>query len=341
MESKYDSPEQCRCQAGEYCEYFERVLTLNPPNWQWCQGATQRERFRFKVACDANKRKRQEGVFKTKKHSELVECCLNKLLPKLVQNNISAIAAVPRSGYIPASICATSLGLPMYHIIGDELVLASARSDFGGLRMNDYASDPRENIAVIDDTVCTGAAMAKIKEKFPNVTTACVYTSHQAEDRVDLYAETLEIPHILEWHFFNSPFVEKTLFDLDGIFCQDVPIEVCRDEDAYIDFITNVDPIYSRIPSNYTCYGIVTGRLEKYRDITEKWLEKNNIKFKDLIMFPTQREKERDNNHIVEVAKYKAKFYSISKARFFVESNPQEASLIYKGSTKNVICPEA
>ena len=58
-------------------------------------------------------------------------------------------------------------------------------------------------------------------------------------------------------------------------------------------------------------------------------------------MFPTQREKERDNNHIVEVGKYKAKFYCTSNARFFVESNPQEASVIYKGSTKNVICPEA
>ena len=93
--------------------------------------------------------------------------------------------------------------------------------------MEAFKYDPLKKLVFMDDTVCTGDALEEIKKDFPEMFTACVFASNQAKEKVDIYADILPIPHILEWHFFNSVFVENTLFDLDGIFAPEVPIEVC------------------------------------------------------------------------------------------------------------------
>ena len=101
----------------------------------------------------------------------------------------------------------------------------------------------------------------------------------------------------------------------------------------------NVEPFYHRIPKT-RCRGIVTARLEKYRDITEEWLERHGIRYGSLKMYPTEKEEIRDKNHIQEAANFKAKHFKDSSAHFFIESELPEAVIIRRESGKFVICPE-
>ena len=129
------------------------------------------------------------------------------------------------------------------------------------------------------------------------------------------------------------------MLDFDGILSPNVPYDVCVDEERYIEYIKNVKPFPHRIPKTY-CKGIVTARLEKYRDITEWWLKKHGVNYGFLKMYPTEDEAKRDNNHVEEASTFKAKIFSQSDAKFFIESEIAEAVRIRKKSGKLVICPE-
>ena len=50
------------------------------------------------------------------------------------------------------------------------------------------------------------------------------------------------------------------------------------------------------------------------------------MKYEVLKMFPTEREAERDANHAVEAANFKAKMFKELGASFFIESEKLEAA---------------
>lgn len=134
--------------------------------------------------------------------------------------------------------------------------------------------------------------------------------------------------------------MERSYLDFDGILSPDVPSYIANDEQKYIEYIENVEPIQHRLPSLYKVQGIVTARLEKYRDITERWLERHGVDYEELHMFPTERKEKRDKNHIEESSSFKADIYSKSQAFIFVESHKLEAKKIHEKSGKVVICPD-
>ena len=84
----------------------------------------------------------------------------------------------------------------------------------------------------------------------------------------------------------------------------------------------------------------MTARLEKYRDITEEWLDRHGIRYGSLEMYPTEKEEIRDKNHIQEAANFKAERFKSSDAHFFIESELPEAVIIRRQSGKFVVCPE-
>jgi uncharacterized HAD superfamily protein len=61
--------------------------------------------------------------------------------------------------------------------------------------------------------------------------------------------------------------METCLYDIDGVFCIEPPDE--RNEEEYLKYIANATPLF--IPRT-KLGGIVTYRLSKNREITEKWL---------------------------------------------------------------------
>jgi len=336
---------KCQCETPGFCEFFKQEMTYDPPNWQWCRDASPRDREKYKVDCDRKQVKSERfnekllggGYMKT---SQLIEDCKNLLLPQLGHLNLKGVLGIPRSGMLPASIVALWLNLPLYKMnnLSREIEIMSACSEFGGLRMRDRETSDGK-ILVIDDTIFAGVAIADTREKIKEeVIYAVVYAHPDSLDKVDLFGRELDPPHLLEWHFFNSDHVTRALFDLDGIFCPNVPYDKCRNEEAYIEYIKNVEPLYHRIP-NEPCHGIVTARLDKYRDITEEWLEKHGIKYGFLKMFPTEKADIRDRNHIVEAANFKSKMFTESGASFFVESEPAEAALMRSQVDRLVICP--
>ena len=336
--------EECRCPQAGFCELFRQEMTYDPPNWQWCQNATSEEREWYRKQC-VKKHDRKKRVLEGKfiSNNQLLEDCKTHLIPKIGGMNLKGIAAVPRSGFLPASFCSVMLNLPLYSISSDGTpILLSGLCEYGGKRMEKH-EDIDGKILVLDDTVYSGNSILPIKKSIDRdkFIFGTLYVHPASKDLVDVYGKELPPPHLLEWNFFNSTYIEKCLLDFDGILSPNVPYECCKDEDKYIDYITNVEPIYHRIPRTYICKGIVTARLEKYRDITERWLEKHKIKYGFLKMFPTERKEQRDNNHVAEAATFKLSVLNELYGHFFVESEAAEAQFMRKRCSQNlIICPD-
>jgi adenine/guanine phosphoribosyltransferase-like PRPP-binding protein len=347
--------DKCQCENPGFCEFFKQEMTYDPPNWQWCRDASPQDREKYKISCDkkhARDERFNERFLGSKyiKTSRLIEDCKNFLLPQIGHLNLKGVLGIPRSGMLPASLIAVWLNLPLYTINNSshhKLETMSACSASGGTRMRDLESSGGK-ILVVDDTIFAGVAIADMREKISaysivntneEVLYAVVYAHPDSLEKVDFFGKELKPPHLLEWHFFNSDHVTRALFDLDGVFCPNVPYDKCRNEEQYINYIKNVKPLYHRIP-NKPCHGIVTARLDKYRDITEEWLERHGVKYRSLKMYPTEKEKIRDKNHTHEAASFKAKHFMSSSAHIFVESELPEARIIRERSGKLVICPE-
>ena len=337
--------EECQCSKHGFCDYYNQNMTYDPPNWQWCQSASEQDRIKYKQQCEKKQARKEieEKVFLSGEYitnSQFIKDCRDLLLPKIAKLNLKGVIGIPRSGMFPASMIAMWLNLPIYHVdaLGSPRPL-SAASRFGGVRMLKYKGS-NGSLLVVDDTIYSGKS---IKNFMPRMTedfyTCCVYFRPESEFKPDFYARELNAPHLLEWNLFNSTHTKNTLFDFDGILCPNVPQEVCKDEDKYIDYISTVEPFYHRIP-NTSCAGIVTARLEKYRDITENWLKKYGINYGFLKMYPTEDEAKRDKNHVEEASTFKANAFLESDAKFFIESEISEAIRIRKKTGKFVICPE-
>jgi uncharacterized HAD superfamily protein len=337
--------EECQCPKHGFCEYYKQEMTYDPPNWQWCQGATSEGRRKYKLDCEKKqvRKEREKNAFLAGEYittAQLIRDCKNLLLPQVSNLNLKGVIGIPRSGMLPASMIAMWLNLPLYFLDPqNNLLPMSAATKFGGIRMSHHEGS-NGRLLVVDDTVYAGTAMNNIKSRLKEDAYFCsVYLRPASELKPDFYAKELPPPHLLEWNLFNCTYIEHALLDFDGIFCPNVPHEVCQDEEKYIDHIKNVKPFPHRIPKT-RCRGIATARLEKYRDITEWWLKKHGINYGSLEMYPTEDEAKRDKNHVEEASTFKAKIFLESDAKFFIESEIAEAVRIRKKSGKFVICPE-
>ena len=232
------------------------------------------------------------------------------------------------------------LNLPLYFLDPqNNLVPMSGASKFGGIRMMGH-KPLTGRLLVVDDTVYAGTAMKNFKSRFlEDVYFAATYVKPEAKDLVDFYAKELPPPHLLEWNLFNCTYIQQALLDFDGILCPNVPFEILEDEEKHKEWLSNVKPFYHRLPK-FKCKGIVTARFERYRDITENWLARHNVKYERLIMMPNEMEEDRLRDHVETSSTYKAKHFVESDAKFFIESEVPEAIRIRKKSGKLVICPE-
>ena len=132
--------DECQCPTSGYCEFFRQEMTYDPPNWQWCQAASKEERDKYKINCDKKHDRKKlvlDGKYVT--NQQLIKDCVDFLIPKIARLNVKGIAAVPRSGFLPASFCSVMLNLPLFLIHEDGLVKPmSALSEFGGKRMENH-----------------------------------------------------------------------------------------------------------------------------------------------------------------------------------------------------------
>jgi uncharacterized HAD superfamily protein len=264
-----------------------------------------------------------------------------------IPRDIDFIIGVPRSGMIAASIISSYLNVPLI----DVNSFVYGLKPYGGNRLKYFGSNHKKKnkVLVIDDTVFAGTSMNYTREKLKNINDLtfvymCVYLEGIGEKSVDLYLEDLRqytnnftSVVIYEWNIFqhNEKHMINCLYDIDGVLCVDPPDE--RKENEYIEYIKNAKPLF--IPRT-KIGGIITFRLEKNRDITEKWLHDNGISYNELIMFDAMSWDERNNKNIPP-EKYKADFYKQNNNyKLFVESNDYQAKRISEISGKPVYCVE-
>ena len=324
---------ECLCSGAGFCEHLN--IKMDEGFFQLCHNMEPKDRLLLLRMKPPERPARRLSSFPFVTIDDLNRAC-QQILQKLDNTKISAVLGIPRSGVIPASIIACYLGVPL--ISFDE----THETICLGNGARKLANPTGGAVLVVDDTCVNGIQMTKSKPYCPSDSIfVAPFCTTKGKDFVDIFGETLEAPqHFLEWNFFsNEQFLKKSLFDMDGVLCEDVPSEIENDERAYKKHIKNVPAIQHRCPRVSPCMAIVTGRLEKYRKVTEQWLKKNDIKYGQLVMYQGTKE-ERDNLFTATVAKYKADFFEQSAATIFVESDPKQARKIgQQAICKKVLCP--
>lgn len=267
------------------------------------------------------------------KHEQLIADSLtltNKVLAAVP--NISAVIAVPRSGFFAATTLATAAGVPLYQVDQGQITPIGH-----GLRLNNkqLVHGPR---IFIDDSANTGRAMREALKVDPHALTGVVYGTRRSSDVVNFIGVPKELPHFFAWHFFGSAMITNLNFgfDFDGVICRD-PYEIeylCEPCSHYDGFVDEAEPLYLPRPHKVKC--IITARLERYRTQTIRWLERHRVNYDTLIMGPWASPKERNR---VDLGAWKAQHILEQKLDRFVESNIGQAEKISKMTGKMVICP--
>lgn len=254
-----------------------------------------------------------------------------------IPHDTDLVVGIPRSGMIPAYMIALALNKKVCSI--DEFLSGNIGS-VGDSRL-ECKTSPIKNILVVDDSVNSGNAVNKARNKIKeskysglNFTYMAVYAEPFSTDKVDIALNILPNPRMFQWNYTNHNFLKKACLDIDGVLCQDPTEEENDDGPMYKKFLQNAKPLY--IP-NYKVMALVTSRLEKYRALTEKWLEDNNVQYEKLYMLnlPSKEERMKQNAH----ASFKSSIYKkLTQSNIFIESEPEQACDIANSTNKLVFC---
>lgn len=257
---------------------------------------------------------------------------------KYLPRDIDLIVGIPRSGMIPAYMIALFLNKPCCSFTEFKNNISPEH----GERDIQHINRNQQKILIVDDSICSGNALTKIKREISQINTGhlflyyAVFSTLESKHKVDFYAEITDIPRVFQWNYMHHSIIKKSCLDFDGVLCEDPCDQDNDDGDRYKFFLLNARPLY--IP-NVTIHSIVTSRLEKYRQETELWLRNHNIKYDNLIMLdlPDAKERQKLNIH----ARFKADVYKKDNdAILFIESNDNQARDIAKFSGKACICLE-
>lgn len=265
--------------------------------------------------------------------SELSSLIRNNL--HLIPHDVDLVVGIPRSGMLPANLIALYLNVQLTDINSfvDRRVYAS------GYRMRSAVERPIKKVLIVDDSVQSGRAIKEARDKLQTVESeydlsymAPIVTSEGAE-HVDIYLKIVDDFRLFEWNVFHHNFLSDACLDIDGVLCKDPEID--DDGPRYINYLRHAKPLY--VPS-VPVKALITCRLEKYRSITEQWLQEHGIRYEELVMLDLP-----DRSSRVKWGRYgefKATYYKHSSALLFIESSANQAETIAKKSNKPVICVE-
>lgn len=268
--------------------------------------------------------------------NDMTEAILRNLYK--LPHDIDLVVGIPRSGMLPANLIALFLNKPFADI--DSFI--EGRVYTSGERGSFINDDKSKKVLVVDDSLRTGNALIKAKNKLKDLLAddkytlffGVVYATTDSCNMIDFFCENIDSPRVFQWNIFhNIHFTSKACFDIDGVLCPNPPID--DDGEQYIKYLKEAPILYKPSVEIDT---LVSCRLEKYRDITEEWLKKNNIKYRKLIMLdlPSKEARLKWGKH----GEYKAGIYSESHNILFIESSYYEAVTIAKMSHKPVFCVE-
>ena len=252
-----------------------------------------------------------------------------------IPKDIDVIIGVPRSGMIVAEMVGEFLNKPVISIFEVNSNLEYFKLAKHSLAPNSIPENIK-NALVVDDAVGSGETFINVLKYIRNkgvnykLTTFCVFAEAFSTNKVDIYCNILK-DQFLPWSIIKRG-LPLACVDIDGVLCEEVPDSENDDGERYKKFISNSRQMY--IPDR-EIHTIVSGRLEKYRAITETWLKKHNIKYKHLELLNLPNNAERAK---IDVGGYKAYIYNKSGCSVFIESDPREATTIRTRTGKPVFC---
>lgn len=250
-----------------------------------------------------------------------------QLIPKLPRN-IGIVYGVARSGLLPASIIATTIGAKLG--TAGDIARCGDRGEYC-----DSGSGMR--VLIVDDSIYGGGAMRHAKSLLigDNFLTCAVYASSKAIDKVDYYGMVLDGPRFFEWNFNGIKATEEFMFDMDGVICEDPKV---YDDDGikYQNEIKRVKPLY--LPQ-VNIKVICTNRIERWRPETEEWLKNYNVRYDTLIMQPFDTAVERRIKSNPGI--YKATHFKESTATVFIESHDWQAQKMSELVKKPILSIES
>jgi uncharacterized HAD superfamily protein len=209
-----------------------------------------------------------------------------------------------------------------------------------------YAKPYGNKLLIVDDTSsCRSVTFTNLQDRLAgatgiDITYACVYRE-SAESKVDLYFEEIPQPRMFGWNWFRHWNLRLSMLDMDGVLCVDWKSRPERNEDPeFVDHIKYAKPLY--IP-DVPVQAIVTSRLERYRSLTEDWLERNGVEYGSLIMHPaaTPEERRARGDHADRKALMYRKGLEEQKTRLFVESSRNQATKIAELTRSPVLCVDS
>ena len=251
------------------------------------------------------------------------------------------VVGVPRSGMVPATLIALYLHKPLATLDG----YLNGDVTIGGQRIKrtpalDLTSQ-RLTVLVVDDSVNTGFEMRRTVERIEDagvvnrVVYGAPYVAPGAERLVDSYIKVLPNPRVFEWNIMHHPFLKHGCVDIDGVLCRDPTPEENDDGPAYEHFLHTVDPL---VVPDVRIKCLVTNRLEKYRTLTEEWLDRQGVEYEEVRMmnYPSKAARQEANQY----AEHKAAAYISTGASLFVESSLTQAKGIARLAGKPVYCTD-
>ena len=211
-------------------------------------------------------------------------------LANIIGRDFTGVYGVPRFGRVAAAMFSAYTGVPVIESVVPGCL-------------------------IIDDSYHTGDSMAPYRDQYGDtVFYAAVYGRKGSPDW--LMRHNTDGPRVFEWELWDGPHAAKFSWDIDGV--------LCPDYDKATDYIDHLDnsPVLYR--PTVRCKVIITGRYERYRKHTERWLEKNGIEYKELIMSKRTSDRERK----MCVAADKAKAAKKAGVMLHIESSKKEAQII-------------
>ena len=238
------------------------------------------------------------------------------------------IVGIPLSGVIPATILASTLGIPFATL--DSAI--NRTEPYSGFRSREeFSGWDRSRLLVVDDSVNNGHEIQRVKalldKRGLDASYLAVFASPAGVVHVDHHLEIVEYPRLFEWNILNHPLAENSCYDMDGVLCHDPTDQEKADDDAYRTFLLNARPLY--VP-RYPIGRIVTSRLERYRAETEAWLSANGIQYGELIMM--QHVDADTRQRFLLHSLFKADIMKRLPAWYFVESALTQARVIARVS---------
>lgn len=105
-------------------------------------------------------------------------------------------------------------------------------------------------------------------------------------------------------------------------------------DDVYKKHVQHASPLY--LPC-VPILGVVTGRLEPYREISTNWLVRHGVNYQHLHMYPAAAPQDRRQANDVAIRKA-AVYLEHKQAGLFIESSQKQAERIFQITRKPVLC---